>query len=114
MFWLKALVSGLLIAAASEVARRYPTIGAMIGALPLVAILAMIWMWRGGADDAAIAGYSRATFWFVLPSLPMFLVMPMLLRSGFGFWPSILAGCALTIGLYGLTIWLLPRLGINV
>ena len=67
MFWLKALVSGLLIAGASEAARRNPTLGGLIGALPLVSVLAMIWLWRGGADVAQVASYSRATFWFVLP-----------------------------------------------
>ena len=112
MFWLKALVSGLLIAAASEAARRNPTLGGLIGALPLVSVLAMIWLWRGGADVAQVASYSRATFWFVLPSLPMFLVIPALLKAGWGFWPGLAAGCAVTLGLYALTMWVLPRVGV--
>ena len=112
MFWLKALVSGLLIAAASEAARRNPTLGGLIGALPLVSVLAMIWLWRGGADVAQVASYSRATFWFVLPSLPMFLVIPALLKAGWGFWPALVAGCAVTLGLYAVTMWVLPRVGV--
>ena len=51
-------------------------------------------------------------FWFVLPTLPMFLVLPALLRSGFGFWSALASSCALTVLLYFLAVWLLPKLGI--
>ncbi len=106
---LKAILSGFLIAAISEIARRNPAVAALVASLPLVSILGMIWLWRDTGDTARIATHSEATFWYVLPSLPMFLVLPWLIRHGIGFWPALLAGCALTVALYLLLLWLAPR-----
>ncbi len=105
----KAILSGLLIAAISEIARRSPGFAALVASLPLVSILGMTWLWRDTSDLARIAHHSEATFWYVLPSMPMFLVLPVLLRSGWGFWPSLAAGSAMTILLYFLLLWLAPR-----
>lgn len=110
----KAAVSGLLVMLVSEAARRSPSLGGLIASLPLVSVLAILWMWREGASEDAIARHAEATFWFVLPSLPMFLLMPFLLRAGFGLPASLGAGCALTIGLYLATLALLPRLGVTL
>jgi len=110
----KALVSGALIAAVSEIAKRNPGFGALVASLPLVSVLGMIWLWRDKPDTANMAAHAQATFWFVLPSLPMFLVIPALLRAGVPFWPALLAGCALTIALYLLMVWLGPRFGLRL
>lgn len=109
---LKALISAILIAAASEVAKRYPGFGALIASLPLVSVLGMIWLWRDRPDAANMADHAEATFWYVLPSLPMFLLIPALLRAGVSFWIALPAGCALTIMLYSLMVWIGPRLGL--
>lgn len=114
MFWIKVVVSGLLIAAASETARRSPGLGGLVGSLPLVSLIAMVWLWRGGATTAELSTYSTATFWFVLPSLPAFLLMPALLGRGVGFWPTLAAGALLTVFLYLGLLWLLPRIGISL
>lgn len=108
-FALKAILSGLLIAAISEIARRSPGFAALVASLPLVSILGMIWLWRDTGDMARMASHSEATFWYVLPSLPMFLLVPWLLRSGTGFWLSLGIGCAVTVALYILLVWLAPR-----
>jgi hypothetical protein len=108
----KALLSGAIIAAASEIAKRSPALGAIILSLPLVSLLAFVWLWRDTADKEAIAALSQSTFWFVLPTLPMFLVLPSLLRNGFSFWFALAISCALTVGLYFLAVWVLPKLGI--
>ena len=110
----KALISGVIMAIVSEVAKRSPGLGALIASLPLVSILAMIWLWRDTSDVQRIASHAEATFWFVIPTLPMFLVLPYLLRSGTQFWLALSLSCLLTIGLYVLTMWLLPRLGIQL
>jgi hypothetical protein len=112
--FIKAAVSGMLIALASEAARRSPSYGALIVSLPLISIFAMIWLWRDTGDKERIAALAQGTFWLVLPTLPMFLVLPALLRGGMGFWPALLASCMLTIGLYLLSVWLLPKLGISL
>ena len=110
----KAAVSGILIALASEVARRWPGWGALIVSLPLVSILAMLWLWRDTHDPDRMAAHVEATFWFVLPSMPMFLIIPTMLRQGYAFWIALTVGCALTIALYLGMTWLGPRIGLRL
>jgi len=111
---LKAAISGIIVATVSEIAKRYPGIGGLIASLPLVSVLGMMWLWRDKPDAGNMAAHAEATFWFVLPSLPMFLLIPAMLRNGFGFWHSLLAGCALTILLYSLMIGIGPRFGLRL
>lgn len=111
---IKAALSGILIAVISEVAKRYPGFGGLIASLPLVSVLGMVWLWRDKPDAANMASHAEATFWFVLPSLPMFLLIPAMLRHGYGFWLSLAAGCVLTIALYSLMIWAGPRIGLRL
>jgi hypothetical protein len=111
---LKALLSGLIIAAASEVARRWPGWGGLIVSLPLVSLLTFMWLWRDTGDSERIAALSQSAFWFFLPSMPMFLLLPALLRSGLGFWLALGLSCAVTLVLYALTFSLAPRLGVRL
>lgn len=111
-FLVKAIVSGLLIAAASTLARRLPGIGALIASLPLVSVLGMIWLWSERPDRANMAAHAQATFWYVLPSLPMFLLIAWLLRHGMSFWLALCIGCAVTVVLYSLVVWIGGRLGL--
>ena len=111
---LKALISGVLIAVASTIAKRYPGFGALVASLPLVSVLGMIWLWDEKPDAANMAAHSQATFWYVLPSLPMFLMIPALLRQGAPFWVALVAGCALTVALYVAMTWAAPRLGLQL
>lgn len=111
---IKAALSGIIIAIVSEVAKRYPGFGALIASLPLVSVLGMIWLWRDKPDVANMAAHVQATFWFVLPSLPMFLLMPWLLRSGWSFWVSLALGCLLTIALYLAMTFVGPRFGLKL
>jgi hypothetical protein len=104
----------LIIAAVSEIARRSPGFGALVASLPLVSILGMIWLWRDTRDVERMAAHAEATFWYVLPSLPMFILVPVLLRREVSFWAALLAGCVLTILLYALMTLLAPRLGIRL
>ncbi len=111
---LKAVISGVLIAAVSEIAKRSPGFGALVASLPLVSILGMIWLWRDTADPVRMAAHAGATFWYVLPSLPMFLLIPALLRPGAPFWAALAAGCALTVVLYLAMTWIGPRFGLRL
>ena len=111
---IKAALSGVIIAIVSDVARKYPGFGALIASLPLISILGMIWLWRDTNDPIRLADHAQATFWFVLPSLPMFLLVPTLLKRGVAFWPALAAGCLLTILLYIVTTWALARTGIRL
>jgi hypothetical protein len=111
---IKALLSGVIIAAVSEIAKRYPAVGALILSLPLISILAFIWLWRDTSDKEGIAALAQSTFWFVLPTLPMFLVLPVLLRSGTGFWPALGLSCLMTALLYAAMVWALGRFGVSL
>jgi hypothetical protein len=111
---LKAAISGVLVAAASEVARRFPGWGALIASLPLVSVLGMMWLWHDRPDAENMAQHAQATFWFVLPSLPMFLAIPLMLRSGINFWLALALGCVITIALYLLMTILGPRFGLKL
>ncbi len=110
----KAALSGILVGVVSETAKRSPALGALIASLPLVSVLGMIWLWRETGDANRIAAHAEATFWYVLPSLPMFLVLPALLRSNVQFYVALALSCLLTAVLYLLTAWVLRRFGINL
>jgi len=110
----KALLSGVIVMAVSEVARRSPAFGALIVSLPLVSLLAIVWLWRDTGDTARIANHAEATFWYVIPSLPMFLAFPYMLRHGIGFWWALLAACILTVVLYSVTVLIAARFGVRL
>ncbi len=111
---LKAAISGVIIAAVSEIAKRSPGFGALVASLPLVSVLGMIWLWRDTHDPQRMAAHAGATFWYVLPSLPMFLLIPEMLKRGAPFWAALAAGCVLTIGLYLAMTWVGPRFGLRL
>jgi hypothetical protein len=110
----KALLSGALIAAISEIGKRLPTVAALVASLPLISVLGMILLWRARPDAENMAVHAEATFWYVLPSMPMFLVIPALLRAGVHFWIALALGCALTVGLYLLMAHFGPRFGLKL
>ncbi|QJB67923.1 DUF3147 family protein [Parasphingorhabdus halotolerans] len=113
-FAVRAILSGIIIAVVAMIARRYPAMGALIASLPLISILAMIWLWRDTGDTNLIADHVQATFFYVIPSLPMFLLIPMMLRQGVNFWASLSAGILLTFVLYLVTIPIAARFGIKL
>jgi hypothetical protein len=113
-FIIKAALSGLIVAAVSEIARRSPGFGALVASLPLVSILGMMWLWRDTSDPVRMAAHAEATFWYVLPSLPMFLIIPALLRSGTGFWAALAIGCVVTVALYFALAFVGPKFGVRL
>lgn len=110
----RTLLAGVLVVAMAEIGKRLPTLGALVAALPLVSVLGMILLWQARPDAENMAVHAEATFWYVLPSLPMFLLMPALLRHGTPFWLVLSAGCLLTMALYLAMVQVGPRLGLRV
>jgi len=110
----KALLSGALIVAIAEIGKRLPTMGALIASLPLVSVLGMMFLWHARPDAENMAVHAEATFWYVLPSLPMFLAIPAMLRHGVPFWLALALGCALTVVLYLAMMQIGPRLGLKL
>ena len=111
---IKALISGIIVAAVSVIAKRFPGIGGLVASLPLISVLGMIWLWRDTDDPVRMAAHAEATFWFVLPSLPMFLLIPIMLRRGIPFASALALGCLVTIALYALMTWIGPRFGLRL
>lgn len=110
----KYAVTALVVVVVSEVAKRGDRIGALIASLPLVTLLVMIWLHFEKQPQEKIANHAYYTFWYVLPTMPMFLLMPWMIRKGVGFWPSLGAGCLLTFGCFALAVVLLKRFGIDL
>jgi hypothetical protein len=111
---IKAAISGIIVALVSEIARRYPGWGGLIASLPLTSLLAMIWLWRDSSDSLRVAELASSTLWFIIPSLPLFVVLPALLRSGLAFWAAMGIVIAGTLALYALMFWAGPRLGLKI
>lgn len=111
---LKAALSGVIVATVSQIAKRYPGLGGLVASLPLVSVLGMMWLWRDTHDPDRMAAHVSGTLWFIAPSLPMFVLIPQLLKRGIAFWPSLAAGCLLTMALYALMVWAAPRFGIRL
>ncbi len=118
----KILLSALLIYFVNEivVARSKPVIGSLIASLPLVSLITFFWIWRDltvkGTEDRVriLSDHSTNVFWFVLPSLPLFLVFPALLKRGLSFGWAIGLSCVLTMVLYLLTALVLRKFGITI
>ena len=111
---IKAGLSGAIVAAVSEIARRYPGWGGLLASLPLTSLLAMIWLYRDSGDAERVAELSVSTIWFLVPSVPLFVALPLLLRSGLGFWVSMAIVVVGTLALYAAWFWAAPRLGIKL
>ena len=111
-FLIKAAISGVLAAIVSEVARRYPGWGGLVASLPLVSLMALLWTYRDSGDAAKVAALSQSTFWFVIPSLPLFIMIPGLIRAGQSAPAAIGIASAVTIALYAAFFAVAPRLGI--
>lgn len=110
---LKAILSGAIIAVASEVARRSSLLGAVLISLPLSSILAAIWLYRDTQDTGEVAAFSWSILWVIVPSLMFFVVFPLALRS-IAFWPALLLACAATGASYAVWIWTARLLGFHL
>jgi hypothetical protein len=112
--FIKAAISGAIVAAVSEIARRYPGWGGLVASLPLTSLLAMLWLWRDSGDAERVAELSVSTIWFFVPSVPLFIALPWLIRSGVGFWVAMSIAVAGTLALYAIMFWAAPRLGLKL
>ena len=106
-FLAKVLVSALLVAAVSEVARRSSLLGAVLASLPVTSLLAFIWLYRETGDAEKVAALSGDILWLVLPSLLLFALLPVLLRAGWNFWLALATASAASALAYGATTWLI-------
>jgi hypothetical protein len=112
-FAAKVIVSALVIVAISEIAKRSTGLAALVASLPLTSLLAFVWLQIEGARPEKIAELSGQIFWLIIPSLVFFLLLPLLLKNGVGFWLSLGASIASTAGAYLALLPLLRRMGVG-
>lgn len=113
-YLIKLFLSAGIIVAVSEVAKFNTGLGALIKSLPLVSILAMIWLYVDTRDTGKIEELSTSTFWLVLPTLPMFLILPALLKIGWPFYAALAASITVMAACYLAALPLLARFGITI
>ena len=111
---LKVLLTAVLVVAISEAAKRSTLLGGILASLPLTSLLAFIWLYGETGDTGKIADLSVSIFWYVLPSLVLFIALPLLLARGVDFWLSLIVASALTFAAYVLMTTVLARLGITL
>ncbi|MEI6176615.1 MAG: DUF3147 family protein [Verrucomicrobiota bacterium] len=111
---IKLLISAALIVVVTKVQLFNDRLSALLIALPLTSLVAMVWMQWDGQSSQRLANHAEGTFWFVLPTLPMFLILPWMLRHGWGFWAALAVNCLLTAGFFWLTVFVLRRFGIDL
>ncbi len=115
MAWLitKYFVTAAVVVLISELAKRSDRLGGLVAALPMVTLLTLIWLYVEKQPEQKIANHAWYTFWYVVPTLPMFLAFPALLQR-FGFWPALIAGMVITLVSFVLFALLVRRFGIDL
>jgi len=111
----KAVISGVLVALIAEISRRNASIAALLAALPIVSVLAILWMYHDTGDVKQIANFSMGVFWYVLPSLIFFVLLPVLLRSAhLPFYVALLISAAATVVAFFIMKVILARFGVQI
>ncbi len=107
----KVAVSATVIVAVSEIAKRSTALAALLASLPLTSLLAFIWLHIDGTDPQKIAELSAQVFWLVIPSLVFFVILPLLLHRGTGFWLSLTVAALATAACYLAMLPVIRRFG---
>ena len=105
----RGLLSGGLVVGASELAKRNELMGALLVSIPLISILAIIWLYNDSSDTEQVANFTTGILWLVIPSLTLFISLPIFLRRGIEFWPALGAACLLTIIAYYIGVQLATK-----
>jgi hypothetical protein len=108
-FLIRIFLSGALIVAATELAKRSTMAGALLISLPLASIATLIWLHIDGQETEQLALFSKEVLWLVIPSMVFFLSLPILLNRGVEFWPSLMCSVTLTAVCYASCLWLISK-----
>ena len=111
---LKFAISAAILVAVAEISKRSSLMGGLLASLPLTSLLAFMWLWRDTHDSAKISALSTSIFWLVLPSLVLFVVLPVLLKRGITFWPSRGISVTAMLACYGVMVWALQKAGVRL
>ncbi|BAN35626.1 hypothetical protein SCD_n01815 [Sulfuricella denitrificans skB26] len=112
-YTLKIALTAAIVVAISEIAKRNSFWAAALASLPLTSLLALIWLYVETGDTQKVTALAQGIFWLVIPSLLLFVLLPLLLRAGWGFWSSLGTSSVATAAAYFGMAWILERLHIN-
>jgi hypothetical protein len=113
-YGIKIALTALVVVVVSEIAKRSSFWAAILASLPLTSLLAFALLYLETGDSQRVAALSQGIFWLVIPSLPLFLVLPVLLRAGVNFWASLGVACVVTVGAYFVMLLVLGRFGVRL
>ena len=115
MTWIivKYSLTAVVVVLISELAKRSDKLGGFVAALPLVTFLSLIWLYLEKQPNQKIANHAWYTFWYVVPTLPMFLAFPSLLPR-LGFWGTLGVSVVITVVCFGVFAILIRRFGIEL
>lgn len=111
---LKIILSAAVLVTVAELAKRSSFWAAALASLPLTSLLAFVWLYLDSGDTEKVAALSHGIFWLVLPSLVLFIALPLLLRGGHGFWPSLGVACFATAAAYFGMVKILGVMGVRI
>lgn len=110
----KVMLTAVIVVAIAEIAKRSTLVGALIASLPLTSLLAFVWIYVETHDAEKVATLSSSIFWYVLPSLVLFVAFPHFIASGWNFWTSLAVSIGLTAAAYAIMLALLSRSGVSL
>lgn len=110
----KITITAALIVLISELSKRSSFLGALLASVPLVSVLAILWLYLDTGDITKVSALASSIFWLVLPSLVLFITLPVLLGHGFNFYSSLLVSMGVTAMCYGLMLIVLRFYGVEL
>ena len=111
---IKFALSAAVLVAVSEIAKRSSLLGGLLASLPLTSLLAFVWLWQDTRDVQKVSALSTSIVWLVLPSLVLFLVLPVLLKRGVNFYPALGLAVVAMLACYGAMLAVLGKFGIKL
>lgn len=113
-YLVKIAITTALIVAISEIAKRSSFIGALLASVPLISVLAMLWLYIDTQDATKVSALASSVFWLVLPSLALFITLPIFLKHGLNFYLSMGIAILVTIACYWLMVVVLNHYGVEL
>ncbi len=110
----KIAITTVLIVVISEIAKRSSFVAAILASIPIISVLAMLWLYIDTKDIAKVSALATSVFWLILPSLVLFITLPLLLKQGLHFYTSITLSIGFTMGAYWLMVVVLNHYGIKL
>jgi len=110
----KVAITAILVVMISEIAKRSSFVGAVLASIPLTSVLAMLWLYVDTGDASKVSALASSVFWLVIPSLALFIALPVLLNQGLNFYLSMATSIAITAICYLLMVMILRHFGVEL